>query len=85
MIETELGKRRFITGEHDAEPMRREAVTAALGPLCDSLVVNAITDCGHYPMQEAPPLLVTLVQRFLAVEVCPPAATIAPRAAAPSV
>jgi pimeloyl-ACP methyl ester carboxylesterase len=71
-----------ITGEQDAEPMCRDAVTAALGPLCDNLVVDSLTDCGHYPMQEAPPLLVTLVQRFLAGEPEPTAATIAPRAAA---
>ncbi|MEP7124890.1 MAG: alpha/beta hydrolase [Byssovorax sp.] len=74
-----------VTGEHDAEPMRRDAVTAAFGPLCDHLVVESLADSGHYPMQEAPPLLVTLVERFLASAVDPTAATIAPRAAAPRV
>jgi 3-oxoadipate enol-lactonase len=55
-----------ITGEQDAPPMRSEAVTRALGPLCGHLVVTPLADSGHYPMQEAPPLTVALVERFLA-------------------
>jgi 3-oxoadipate enol-lactonase len=55
-----------VTGEQDAEIMRREAVTKLLAPLCERLVVTPLTDCGHYPMQEAPPLLVTILERFLA-------------------
>jgi len=54
-----------ITGEQDAPPMRREAVTRALEPLCDQLVVTPLADSGHYPMQELPPLTVALVERFL--------------------
>jgi 3-oxoadipate enol-lactonase len=54
-----------ITGEQDAPPMRREAVTALLGPLCDELVVTPLADSGHYPMQEMPPLTIALVERFL--------------------
>jgi pimeloyl-ACP methyl ester carboxylesterase len=57
-----------VTGEHDAEIMRCEAVTRLLAPLCERLVVTPLADCGHYPMQEAPPLLVTLLERFLAGE-----------------
>jgi pimeloyl-ACP methyl ester carboxylesterase len=53
-----------ITGEHDAEPMRGAAVTRALSPLCDRLVVVALADSGHYPMQEMPPLLVAHIERF---------------------
>jgi 3-oxoadipate enol-lactonase len=55
-----------ITGEHDAPPMRCEAVTRTLGPLCDHLLVTPLADCGHYPMEEMPPLTVALVERFLA-------------------
>jgi pimeloyl-ACP methyl ester carboxylesterase len=55
-----------VTGEQDIPVMRREAVTQLLTPLCESLVVTPLADCGHYPMQEAPPLLVALVERFLA-------------------
>jgi 3-oxoadipate enol-lactonase len=55
-----------VTGEQDGEHMRRARVEAALAPLCDRLVVRAIAESGHYPMQETPPLLVTILQRFLA-------------------
>jgi pimeloyl-ACP methyl ester carboxylesterase len=54
-----------VTGEQDAEPMRRDAVAKALAPLSAQLVVTPLADCGHYPMQEAPPVLVTIVERFL--------------------
>ncbi len=54
-----------VTGEQDMPPMRREAVTSALAPLCAELVVSPLADCGHYPMQEAPPLLVAILERFL--------------------
>jgi pimeloyl-ACP methyl ester carboxylesterase len=54
-----------ITGQQDMEPMRRAAVTRALTPICDRLTVLPLGDCGHYPMQEMPPLLVAHVERFL--------------------
>jgi 3-oxoadipate enol-lactonase len=54
-----------ITGEHDAPPMRSEAVTRGLSPLCDRLAVVPLADSGHYPMQEMPPLVVAHVERFL--------------------
>lgn len=57
-----------ITGEKDAEPMRHDAVKAALAPLAGRLSVVPLADSGHYPMQEAPPLLATLVGRFLSGE-----------------
>jgi pimeloyl-ACP methyl ester carboxylesterase len=55
-----------ITGEQDLENMRREAVVKALAPLCERLEVTPLADSGHYPMQEAPALLVAIVERFLA-------------------
>lgn len=54
-----------ITGEHDAPPMRREAATRSLSALCPRLTIEAIAESGHYPMQEAPPLFVALVERFI--------------------
>jgi 3-oxoadipate enol-lactonase len=57
-----------VTGELDGEPMRHDAVKGFLAPLCSSLTVTPLTDCGHYPMQEAPPYVVTLVERFAAGE-----------------
>lgn len=54
-----------VTGEQDMEAMRQAAVRQALAPLCENLSVTPIAISGHYPMQEAPPLLVTIVERFL--------------------
>lgn len=56
-----------LTGEEDAPAMRSEGVRRALGPLCADLTVTPLGDCGHYPMQEMPPLTVALVERFLAL------------------
>lgn len=55
-----------VTGEQDTAVMRSASVTALLTPLCERLVVAPIVDSGHYPMQEAPPLTVAIVERFLA-------------------
>ncbi|MBN2528510.1 MAG: alpha/beta hydrolase [Deltaproteobacteria bacterium] len=55
-----------VTGEQDDEVMRSEAVTKIFTPICPNLTVVPIAECGHYPMQETPPLLATIVTRFLA-------------------
>jgi 3-oxoadipate enol-lactonase len=55
-----------VTGEQDSPTMRREAASKFLPPLCEQLTVTALADSGHYPMQEVPPLLVAIVERFLA-------------------
>lgn len=54
-----------ITGELDSEPMRCAPVTASLAVICARLTVAPFEDCGHYPMQEMPPMLVAAVERFL--------------------
>jgi len=54
-----------ITGEQDSEPMRKDAITANLKPISNNAVVVPLISCGHYPMQEAPPLVATLLERFL--------------------
>jgi 3-oxoadipate enol-lactonase len=54
-----------ITGEQDAPPMQSDALTRQLGPMCDQFVVTPLRDCGHYVMQEMPPLTVALIERFL--------------------
>lgn len=54
-----------ITGEQDAPPMRADAVSRLLAPLCTQLTVTPLSDCGHYPMQEMPPLTVATIERFL--------------------
>jgi 3-oxoadipate enol-lactonase len=53
-----------ITGERDGAASRSAAMRAALEPLCSQLQVQPLQDCGHYPMQEAPPLVTTLIERF---------------------
>lgn len=55
-----------ITGEQDGEIMRSAAVARLLTPLSAALVVAAIAESGHYPMQENPPLFVSILERFLA-------------------
>lgn len=54
-----------VTGEQDAPPMRSDAVGRLLAPLCHHLTVTPLSDSGHYPMQEMPPLTVAIMERFL--------------------
>ena len=54
-----------VTGEKDPPHMRRAEVARALAPFCPRLEVFPILESGHYPMQETPPLLVSIVERFL--------------------
>ena len=60
-----------ITGEQDAPPMRSDAVIRVLTPLCDQLTVTPLSDSGHYPMQEMPPLTVAIVESFLGTSASP--------------
>jgi pimeloyl-ACP methyl ester carboxylesterase len=57
-----------ITGEQDSPLMRHAAVTATLSPLCANLSVTSLADSSHYPMQEMPPLTVSIVEQFLRSE-----------------
>jgi 3-oxoadipate enol-lactonase len=54
-----------VTGEQDAEVMRADAVRTLLSPLCRNLFVQPIAESSHYPMQEAPPLTYSCVERFV--------------------
>jgi pimeloyl-ACP methyl ester carboxylesterase len=54
-----------VTGELDGEHLRRAAVERALAPICENLELASLAECGHYPIQEAPPRLTAIVQRFL--------------------
>jgi len=55
-----------ITGGEDAPVMRKAAALENLSPLCPNLEVAELTQCGHYPMEEMPPLTVSLVENFCA-------------------
>ena len=67
-----------VTGELDAPPMREAAVRASLAPISERLDVVGIAGSGHYPMQEAPPLLCAIIQRFLRANALVPPAPEAP-------
>lgn len=54
-----------VTGEQDWEMMRAAVVSSFLAPLCTALSVVPLADSGHYPMQELPPLTVSVIERFL--------------------
>jgi pimeloyl-ACP methyl ester carboxylesterase len=54
-----------IACEHDAPPMRTDALRPLLAPLCTSLTLTTFADCGHYPMQEMPPRFAAEVERFV--------------------
>jgi pimeloyl-ACP methyl ester carboxylesterase len=53
-----------VTGEEDAPAMRQAAVLEEFAPLCSNLEVTALIQCGHYPMEEMPPLTVSTVELF---------------------
>lgn len=53
-----------ITGEEDAPAMREAAVRESLSPLCPRLEIAALTQSGHYPMEEMPPRTVSLIEQF---------------------
>ena len=55
-----------VTGEEDGEVMRSATVRAGWGPVCERLTVVPLAQCGHYPMQEVPPLLAGTLEGFLA-------------------
>ena len=54
-----------VTGGRDAEAMRRDAVTRGFGALASKLEAVELAKCGHYPMQEAAPWLIGVIERFL--------------------
>lgn len=54
-----------LTGEQDSRIMRSSGVRRSLASLCPRLTVRRIACSGHYPMQEAPPLTYTVIERFL--------------------
>ena len=56
----------IVAGECDAPPMRSAALDQAYRSYCSDLRIHSFANCGHYPMQEMPVLLTTVVQRFLA-------------------
>lgn len=55
----------IVSAEEDAPPFRRDALHASMLPFYPNATLLSLRECGHYPMQEQPPLLATQVERFL--------------------
>ena len=55
----------IITAAHDAPPFQAAALEVSMLPYYPNAKLISLGESGHYPMQEQPPLLATLVERFL--------------------
>jgi pimeloyl-ACP methyl ester carboxylesterase len=55
----------IVAGVHDAPPFKPDALRESMMPYYPHAQVIEFTESGHYPMQEQPPLLATVVERFL--------------------
>jgi 3-oxoadipate enol-lactonase len=58
----------IIGAELDAPPFHADALEASMLPLYPNAKVVTLTDCGHYPMQEQPPALATLIEQYLTLQ-----------------
>jgi pimeloyl-ACP methyl ester carboxylesterase len=55
----------IIAAEKDAAPFQAAALNTSTLPFYPNGRLVSLGACGHYPMQEQPPLLATLIERFL--------------------
>jgi pimeloyl-ACP methyl ester carboxylesterase len=55
----------IIAAEKDAPPFQAAALNTSTLPFYPNGRLVSLSECGHYPMQEQPPLLATLIERFL--------------------
>jgi pimeloyl-ACP methyl ester carboxylesterase len=55
----------ILTGEHDIEGLRAEAMKATFLAMHPNAELKVIPNTGHYPMQECPPFFATVVEEFL--------------------
>lgn len=54
-----------IAGGHDTGPFQEASIRLAFEPLYPKLTVTTLASSGHYPMQEVPVFLATLMERFV--------------------
>lgn len=54
-----------IAGGHDSGPFEESSLRLAFVPLYQNLTVTTLASSGHYPMQEVPVFLATLMERFV--------------------
>jgi pimeloyl-ACP methyl ester carboxylesterase len=57
----------IVAGEQDAPPFQPQALEKTMLPFYSNGNLMALSGSGHYPMQEQPPLLATMIERFLSV------------------
>jgi pimeloyl-ACP methyl ester carboxylesterase len=65
-----------VLGGEDAEPFTEPTVRRGLAHL--RLEVAVLASAGHYPMEETPVALATVIQRFLAAPAAPGTASASP-------
>ena len=54
-----------VAAAQDAPPFQAAALVASMLPYYPNARLVSLGESGHYPMQEQPPLLATVVERFL--------------------
>ena len=55
----------IVAADRDAPPFRADALNTSTLPVYPNGRLVSLSECGHYPMQELPPLLATLIERVL--------------------
>jgi 3-oxoadipate enol-lactonase len=55
----------IIAAERDAPPFQADALNTSTLLFYPNGRLVSLSECGHYPMQELPPQLATLIERFL--------------------
>jgi pimeloyl-ACP methyl ester carboxylesterase len=55
----------IVAAGQDAPPFQSRALEESMLPYYPNARLISIEESGHYPMQEQPPMLATIVERFL--------------------
>ena len=55
----------IVAAAQDAPPFQAAALEASMLPFYPNAQLISLGESGHYPMQEQPPLLATVIERFL--------------------
>ena len=55
----------IIAAAQDAPPFQADALEASMLPFYPHAKLISLSESGHYPMQEQPPALATVIERFL--------------------
>jgi pimeloyl-ACP methyl ester carboxylesterase len=55
----------IVAAAQDAPPFQADALEVTMMPYYPNAKLISLGESGHYPMQEQPPLLATVIERFL--------------------